>query len=656
MSNWIESKEHYQQAHKAAQKEQRHHVQRGTNPYLQVLDEILPAYATEGEVNIGLINIPMSKIVGTKTEGRTNAFAANFMPLLPEDSEFGQKWKALCEAHLSVAGIRDPILCYEFLGRFYVQEGNKRVSVLKYFGATSVLGNVIRILPAQSGSNEVRAYREFLTYYSLTKSYDVYFTKLDSFPKLQAALGYELDHEWSRDERRRFASSYCFFAEEFRKLGGDELQVTAADAMLEWLKVYPFQKIKEMSTQELHRSLEAIWSEIKTIGNEERIEFHTKDIVLDDASFKNRRSFSLMPSYLNVAFIHELTQENSNWICAHEEGSRYLENTLGDQVIVQRFFGVGTGEMAERAMEIAIKNGAEILFATTASLITVCRRVAARHPETRIFNCSVNMPYAEVRTYYSRIYEGKFISGAIAGAISKNDDIGYIASYPIYGVPAGINAFALGAQLTRPNAKIHLKWSCTEGDPVKELRKKNIDVISSLDIPQQTSQDGQWGTFRLGSNGEAELIASPYWDWGAFYVQITRSFLSREWDASIFGKREHHAVNYWWGISSGVVGIHWTDKTPDGTKALANLLKEGIKNGTVDPFLRRILSQDGTVRSDGKKPLSPEQILGMDWLCNNVVGSILEFDMLSMKAQKLTRIQGINRDNIPPSKDAVLLQ
>ena len=48
------------------------------------------------------------------------------------------------------------------------------------------------------------------------------------------------------------------------------------------------------------------------------------------------------------------------------------------------------------------------------------------------------------RTYYGRIYEAKFITGAIAGAMAQNNRIGYIASYPIFGVPASINAFALG--------------------------------------------------------------------------------------------------------------------------------------------------------------------------------------------------------------------
>lgn len=652
-NNFAECKEHYQQALKSAHREQRQCVQCGTYPYLQILDEILPGYMTAGEVNLGLINIPMDKIVGTKTKGRTHAFAANFMPLLGEDSEFGLKWRNLCNAHLSDAGIRDPISCYEFLGRFYVQEGNKRVSVLKYFGAASVPGNVIRILPAESDSKEVMAYRDFLKYYPLTKLYEVYFSREGSFPKLQAAMGFERDHAWTEDEQRRFLSSFCFFAEAFRKLGGNELRITPADAMLEWLKVYPFRKIKEMSTQELHRSLESLWPDIKTIETGIRIEVHTRDAVQAEKHYRNRRTFSMMPSYLNVAFIHEMKQENSNWIRAHEEGIDYLEKTMADQVVIQRFAGVGTGEMAERAMEIAIKNGAEIIFTTTAPLITACRRVAGRHPEVKIFNCSVCMPYSDVRTYYSRIYEGKFISGAIAGALSNSDDIGYIASYPIYGVPAGINAFALGAQLTRPGARVHLKWSCTEGDPVKELWEQNIRLISSLDIPQQKCQDSGWGTFRIRDDGQTELIASPYWNWGAFYVQITRSFLSREWDASIFGKREERAVNYWWGIASGVIGLQWTDKLPEGTKALANLLKEDFKQGTLDPFLRKIVSTGNVVRNDGTKVFTAEEILHMDWLCDNVIGEIPAFDTLTEKGQAITRLQGIYRDQIPPSKACV---
>lgn len=431
------------------------------------------------------------------------------------------------------------------------------------------------------------------------------------------------------------------------------MTATAADALLEWLKLYPFEKIKRMSNAGLQRSIESIWSTIKAIGQENIIELNTKPVVSEEKTFRNRRAFSMMPSYLNVAFIHELLPENSNWVRAHDAGSNYLQESLGDQVIIQRFTGVGTGDEAERSMEIAIKNGAEVVFTTTAPMITACRRVAARHPETKILNCSVCMPYTDVRTYYSRIYEGKFISGAIAGALSNSDTIGYIASYPIFGVPAGINAFALGAQLTNPKAKVQLKWSYVNGDPVQELMDQGVDIVSTLDIPQQGWNEGQWGMFRIQEDGSSEWLASPYWDWGAFYVQIARTILSGEWESSIFTRKDERAVNYWWGIANGVIGLEWTDKMPEGTKALANLLMEGIRHGSADPFQRRIVSQDGIVRNNGSNVFSPEEVLHMNWLCDNVIGSIPEFDDLSEKGQAITRLQGIYRDQIPPSKACV---
>lgn len=655
MDHRFEAVEYYQQALKAGRKAHRQSVQQGKYPFLQALDEILPSGMTSGEKDLGLIEIPADRIVGTKYVGRTNAFASNFMPLLPADSEFGEKWCNLCAAHLSDEGIRDPITCYEFLGRFYVLEGNKRVSVLKYFGASTIPGNVIRILPNELHSPEAVAYREFLAYYPQTKLYQIYFTRPGSFQKLQIALGFEPEHMWTDAERISFLAGYSRFEKVFQKMGGEAFCATTADALLEWMKVYSFNMLKTLPASDIIHSLEAIWSDIKSIGQQNIIEVAMDSDAGDEKSFKKHHPFSVMTSYLNVAFIHELKPENSNWVRAHEAGRVHLEEVMGEHVIVQRFIGVGSGEGAEKAMETAIKNGADVIFATTAPLIAACRKTAARHPEIKIFNCSVSMPYTDVRTYYGRIYEGKFISGAIAGAISRSDDIGYIASYPIFGVPAGINAFALGAQLTNPNAKIHLKWSCVEGQPLKELRELGVEVVSTLDIPMPGWSEGQWGTFRMQPDGSTELIASPYWDWGTFYVQFVRSILGGSWDGPLFGKHESRAINYWWGMSSGVVGIEWSDAIPSGTKALAELLKNGIVGGSIDPFHRRIISQDSVLRNDGNNALSPEELLNMDWLCDIVDGTIPEYSELAEKARNLVRLQGIYRDSVPLQKESVLL-
>ena len=70
-------------------------VQRHETPYLPVLDEVAPDNLSYPHVNLGLVTIPMDRVVGTGTRGRTNAFACNFMPMLEEGSEFSGKWSHL---------------------------------------------------------------------------------------------------------------------------------------------------------------------------------------------------------------------------------------------------------------------------------------------------------------------------------------------------------------------------------------------------------------------------------------------------------------------------------------------------------------------------------------------------------------------------------
>ena len=143
------------------------------------------------------MEIPVEHIVGVKSQGRVSAFTAGFLPLLNPDSEFGLKWQHLCMAHLGTEGIRDPIICFEYLGKFYVQEGNKRVSVLKYFGAARIPGSVTRILPVRSDEPRIQAYYEFLDFYKSAKVYDVQFRHPGDYAKLLAYLGKEPGEEWT---------------------------------------------------------------------------------------------------------------------------------------------------------------------------------------------------------------------------------------------------------------------------------------------------------------------------------------------------------------------------------------------------------------------------------------------------------------------------
>ena len=80
--NVAEASVQYAAALKAGQKTYRECVLAGRYPYLQILDEILTSSMTVGRVELGVVEIPVAQIAGTRDAGRRRAFAADFMPLL----------------------------------------------------------------------------------------------------------------------------------------------------------------------------------------------------------------------------------------------------------------------------------------------------------------------------------------------------------------------------------------------------------------------------------------------------------------------------------------------------------------------------------------------------------------------------------------------
>ena len=104
-------------------------------------------------------------------------------------------------------------------------------------------------------------------------------------------------------------------------------------------------------------------------------------------------------------------------------------------------------------------------------------------------------------------------------------------------------------------------------------------------------------------------------------------------------------------MKSGVIDVQLSDTLPDGVRSLAEILKQGIVDGSVEPFYTRIVDQEGAVRNDGSRPLTTEEIMTMDWLCDNVDGSIPSFDQLAPRARDTVRLLGIYRDSIPPEKE-----
>lgn len=639
----------YQLALRAGQKEYKDLIAAGRPPHPAVLDELLPDNAAETVVDVGLVEIPSERIIGTKSAGRITAFTPSFRPLLDAKSEFGSKWISLCAAHLGDTGITDPIVCYEYLGNFYVQEGNKRVSVLRHFDAPRIPGNVRRILPAPSEEPRVRAYYEFLEFYKGSRLYTVQFRRPGDYAKLLAYLNKTMGEVWTEDEVRTFNAYFHYFRDAFESLNVRQQDVLPEEALLLWLELYPYADLGRLSAAELKKSVSALWDDMVSTSKEDSVKVQTKAEDETKTNLVSRLVSSL--DTLSVAFIHQLNPAQSAWVLGHEEGRSHIEAVFGDRITVRSYFDANTTELAEQYIEQAVSEGAQVVFTTAPPLSTATLKAAVKYPKVRFLNCSVDQAYSSIRTYYGRIYEAKFITGAIAGAMAGDDRIGYIAAYPIFGVPASINAFALGARMTNPRAQIELRWSCVEGMPQADFFADGIRVISNRDTPTQSKMYldfCSYGTYLMDSRGDLIPLASPIWVWGKFYEFVIRSILSGGWKRE---KTDTTALNYWLGMDSGVIDISLSDKLPEGVRQLANLLKTGMEQNLIDPFFRRIVAQDGTVKNDGTRHFTPEELLHMNWLCDNIIGTIPPFADILPVSQKMVRQLGIYRDSIPPEKE-----
>lgn len=630
--------EDYNKAYKLGKKDYQARMMRGMQPTLEVLDDILPAKGSYSEIPLGLVQIPAQQIVGTKTGGRSNAFAGNFMPILREDTEFAQKWIRLSTSHVE-EGIREPIKAYEYMNKFYVEEGNKRVSVMKFFDVVSIPGIVTRILPKRTEEKENKIYYEFLDFYEASQVNYIWFSQPGSFVKLQKALGKEVKEAWTDEEKLTFSSIYTRFTAEYYANGGRKLKITPGDAFLAFILLYDYEKVCEKTTSELKELIAKSWEEFKLLEEEEEVELKMNPT--EEKKPLLSRLLSTGAPKLKIAFIYAKTPTTSAWTYGHELGRLHLEQTFPEEVMTF-YFDDATQENIETLIEEAIVVGCNIIFTTTPSFVQASVKAAIANPHIRIVNCSLNTSHRYIRTYYARMHEAKFLMGAIAGAMAENDRLAYIGDYPIYGSIANINAFALGAKMINPRAKVYLEWSSKKDIDVNEnIRHVQASCISGKDmvIPEDASR--YFGIYQL-ENGYPRSLAMPLWHWGKFYERLVRTIMDGTWkyDDKSDSKK---AINYWWGMSSGVVDVICSQSLPNGTKKLVGLLKDTISRGEFNPFSGVLYSQSGIVQSDPNSSLSPEQIVTMDWLLDNVIGSIPKEEELQEQARSVISQQGVKR-------------
>ena len=657
----------YNKALKAGEKSYKEAVSRGEFPYLPALDEIIRPSDISGEVPLGIMDLPLDQIVGTKTAGRQNSFAPNFMPLIKNGSEFAVKWSNVLHYQVE-EGIKDPIKAYEYLGRYYVQEGNKRVSVFKFLGSFSIEADVIRIVPKRSEDTQVKIFYEYMDFYRKTEINSIWFSKEGGFAQLIALCGKGPDDAWSESEKRTLYDAYYRFSKIYRENGGSDLSITRGDAFLLYLQIHPYAEMDEKTGDQLAEEIANIWEEIELLDESPDRSVFLSPSEKNAPGFLTRTISGISAQKLKAAFIHEKPMRASGWVYGHELGRMYLEQAFDEKLKTAGYFMEDASADLQDMIDSAVADGNNIIFTTNQTMLPESLKAAARYPDIKFLNCSVNRPHNLLRTYYGRMYEAKFLEGMIAGAMTENDRIAYVADYPIFGSVAGINAFSLGAAMTNPRATVYLHWLGQAGSDLDRLLKeKEIRIVSDVDMKRPGTQTRQFGLYRISGqdtepygriteeNSEKdksaypgtgiENLAGPVWHWGKFYERIMRDIVSGSWKND---EKKHRAMNYWWGISGGVIDLILSQKLPDGIRTLTGIIRREICENTFHPFSGSIRTQDGGQLGTEGSVLTPEEIITMSVLVSNVVGRIPGTEELTPEGRRLTEIQGLfpdeNRD------------
>ncbi len=624
----------YKLAHRKAKAIYYSQIAKGKSGYLPSLDGILKNADVGSEISLGVKEIPLNKIIGTNSHSRSTAFTKNFLPLAEPDSEFAGKWMKLFEAHTN-EGIRDSITAYEYLNWFYVIEGNKRVSVLKFSEAFSVSADVRRIIPRKTNDPVIEHYFEFMDFNMKTGIFTIWFSQSGCFAKLDAFLdNYDPETGFNSTKYRHFVNRvYNPFRHIYHDNGGKNLKITTGDAILKYIEIYGIpQQITKDDEPQIKKFLEEIreMSESKISLLTDAPEIENKTVLTTIASI-------FTPSKpLKIGFIYAKNIEESGWTHSHDEGRRHLETVFKKSVQTTYIDNVNQDETAYNSIKQLAEKGMDLIISTSPTYMNSTLKTALEYPKIKFLNCSSSHSYKNVSAFYGRVQEVRFLLGVLAGSITRTDMIGYIAHYPIPEVISGINAFAQGAKFVNPNALILVKWNykwdpdAYSSKPISELLNADADLICQDDLPKPGEKSRGYGLFSPKYDVE-QLKFVPdihfgiiMWHWGIFYEKVVKSILN-DTSRLLFdsGTNDSKRLNFWWGMDSGLLDIFYsTTHVPRSTQQLIEFLRKMIMQNELNPLSGPIFDQSGNLMVAEGENATYDCIISMDWFADNVVGVI----------------------------------
>ncbi len=304
------------------------------------------------------------------------------------------------------------------------------------------------------------------------------------------------------------------------------------------------------------------------------------------------------PAPLKIAFAYVGPVGDGGWTFAHDNGRKAIEKEFGDKVVTSFVENVPEAADAERVFRDLVGQGNTLVFGTTFGYMEPMLKVAADSPNVKFEHATGYKQAPNMRTYDSRTYEGAYMAGVIAGAMTKSNTLGVVGSIPIPEVIRNINSFTLGAQSVNPKIKTKVVWVNEWFNPPKETEAAQSLINQGADVLFQNTDSSAvlqtaaknkklafgWDSDMTAYAPEAHL-ASAIINWAPYYIQATRDALEGKWTGG---------GGVWWGVKEGAIDlVSVSDKVPADIKAKVDTIKAGLKDGSFSIWEGPLVGQDG---------------------------------------------------------------
>lgn len=327
-----------------------------------------------------------------------------------------------------------------------------------------------------------------------------------------------------------------------------------------------------------------------------------------------------------VAFVYIGPPGDLGYTHEHDNGRKMAEAALGDKIKAVYIENVPEGPDATRIIRQYAQDGYNMIFGTSFGYMDPMAEVAKEFPNVKFEHCSGYKTAPNMATYFGRIEQPRYLSGIVAGKMTKNNIIGYVAAFPIPECVRGINAFTLGVRSVNPKAEVRVVWTNTWYDPVKEreaavaLLDAGADIIAQhQDTVEPQKAAAERGKLSIGYDSDMRkfvgdtVLTSPVWKWGAYYVETINNAMAGTW--------KEHA--YWEGLKAGVVDLaEMSPLVPKDVQDLVAATKQKILDGSFNVFGGPIKDQSGAVKVPAGSALDDAGQLSMDWFVQGVVGKV----------------------------------